>query len=146
MGNSLDRPGADYSRQGAIRAISFAAMPANTVVWVASRQSKRRIVKAADATSTATGARAALFITVGGVAAAGQTLLITDRALVTNRDPVTGDFAAIAALAGGAAGDPVYLKNGGGISMDPADATVDRIIGTKIDAFSFEFGPISGTF
>lgn len=144
MGTSQQKPGADYSYLGSIRAVTLEAdLPKWAVVWVASRAGLRRGVKKALATNIANGARAPLYVTTGSAAVIGDSVIIVDRALVTDRN-LDGTFNNIAELSGGVLGDPVYLADAGGITLSLAAATVDRAIGVVVDETCWEFGPIAG--
>lgn len=112
------------------------------IVWVAGRDGKRKRVSKASALNDGVGARAALFVAVGGATAEGL-VLVSPIALVTKQDVVTRELVVIPELSGGSLGDPVYLSDTAG-EIGLINGTVPRIIGHYVDDYSWEFAPIAG--
>lgn len=136
MPNYRGKPGVDFSYEGSFKAVAAEDIDRGEIVWVTSRQGRRKVVSLASAATEAAGGYAKLYVAVGG-AAAGNGLLVAPMGLVTDKN--TDDtFNAIAALSGGSLGDRVYLSDTPG-AIDLSNGTIARIIGTYVDDYSYEF-------
>lgn len=142
MANSQVKPGTNYARLGSFKATATEALEPGDIVWVAGRDGKRKRVSKASALNDGVGARAALFVAVGGATAEGL-VLVSPIALVTKQDVVTRELVVIPELSGGSLGDPVYLSDTAG-EIGLINGTVPRIIGHYVDDYSWEFAPIAG--